>query len=275
MHKKELISKLVDFVADYNTTSEVTWKGQLPFVKFLIYYLTNLEIPADEKYDFWSLRQYLPQIMVDAFEDFRTNPSEEAEAFRQEWKQELGHDVPNIIDIGVSDVLNQSSAIQTTLGFMLKHALGDEWIEKNIDAYCNAQKYVIEQTFDKFLREVYRRGLGKIINDSRDRGMSGTFGVTELRSYVVAGRIMLTFARRIDPSKEGHYQNGDYWIINEHSISFVCEEDDPLCYSAGLQSVCADFRTCLDMIDDVILNWSAEAQQQKKQFAASQSVAMV
>lgn len=69
--------------------------------------------------------------------------------------------------------------------------------------------------------------------------MSGKFGETELRTFITAGRIMFTFARR----KKGE------------SVSFIGEEGDPLCLSAGLQSVQTDFRTALDIIEDVIKHW--------------------
>jgi hypothetical protein len=64
MHKKELISGLERFLAN----CEKPWKGQQSFAKFLIWYLENMNIPNDEKYDFWDITEYLPEIMVDAFE---------------------------------------------------------------------------------------------------------------------------------------------------------------------------------------------------------------
>lgn len=275
MHKRELIAKLISFAAAVPTrTSGPQWKGQVAFASFLVYYLKNLNIPSDEKYDFWSIEPYLPELMVDAFEQLRTSKDEQVAQFRKKYEEETGHEVPNITDLGASDILDQGSAVQTTLGFMLKDITGHDWVEHKIETYCNAQKYVLQQTFDKFLRLVYRRGLGEMIDKCTKKGMGGKFVGTELRTFVMAGRIMFTFAKRIDKSKESHYKDGDNVICNEHSVSFVGEDGDPLCLSAGIQSVYADFRTSLDMIEDVIKWWPQDAKEQKKMYKADAKVGM-
>ncbi len=266
MHKHELIERLMAFAAPIADGEEdrIQWKGQRDFVAYFIHYLQKLDIPSDAKYDFWDITPYLPELAVDAFEQFRTNDDLLTRTMRAIYEERTGHEVPNITDLGASDVLTQASAVQTTLGFMLKDVTGLERVEQHIDAYCNAQKYVLQQTFDKFLRRVYRQGLYALINASELRGMQGEFGETELRTYTMAGRLLFTFARRIDKSKDGYYEEGDRVICNERSVSFVAEEDDPLCLSSGIQSVYADFRTALDMIEDVIRLWpeGAEARAQ-------------
>lgn len=275
MHKRELIAKLAAFAATVPTrTSGPQWKGQQAFAAFLVYYFKNLNIPSDEKYDFWSILPYLPELMVDAFEQLRTSKDEQVAKFRKQYEEETGHEVPNITDLGASNIFDQGSAIQTTLGFMLKDITGNEWIGQQIDTYCNAQKHVLQQTFDKFLRLVYRRGLGDMIEKCDKRGMSGKFVGIDLRTYVTAGRIMFTFAKRIDPDKAGYYKVGDDLVCNEHSVSFVGEDGDPLCLSAGLQSVHADFRTALDLIEDVVKFWPQDAKEQKKMFKADPKVNM-
>ena len=273
MHKNELIAKLVSYAAD-NSTGGPQWKGQKIFATFLVYYLKNLNIPSDEKYDFWSIEPYLPELMVDAFEQLRTSTDERVVQFRKQYEEETGHEVPNITDLGASDILDQGSAVQTTLGFMLRTVTGQDRVEQQIETYCNAQKHVLQQTFDKFLRLVYRRGLGEMANKCTKRGMGGKFGETELRTFMTAGRIMFTFAKRIDKSKKSYYKDGDNVICNEHSVSFVGEDGDPLCLSAGIQSVYADFRTALDLIDDVTKHWPQDAKAQKKVYKADAKVGM-
>lgn len=270
MHKKELIGNLRKFIETYNNKGESRWKGQYAFTSFLIYYFENLSIPHDEKYDHWRIEPYLPELMVDAFEQLRTG--KDKETFRKLYVAETGHEVPNITDLGKSNILYQSSAVQTTLGFMLKEVTGSAEIEHQIDTYCKAQYYVLQQTFDKFLRLVYRRGLYELIDKCNKSGMSGMFGKTELRTFMTAGRILFTFARRIDKNKGSYYKKGDELYCNERSVSFVGEDGDPLCLSAGLQSVFADFRTSLDLIEDVIKRWPADINKQKKLYKADNKV---
>lgn len=133
--------------------------GQKAFATFLIHYLTNLHIPHDEKYDHWDIEHYLPELMVDAFEQLRTSTDEVIVPFRKAYEDEACQNVPNITDLGASNILEQSSAIQTTLGFLLREVTGQDLVATQIDTYCKAQMYVLQQTFDKFLRRVYRQGL--------------------------------------------------------------------------------------------------------------------
>ncbi|MBI5153243.1 MAG: hypothetical protein HZA36_02180 [Parcubacteria group bacterium] len=97
--------------------------------------------------------------MVDAFEQLRTSTDEVIVPFRKAYEDEACQNVPNITDLGASNILEQSSAIQTTLGFLLREVTGQDLVATQIDTYCKAQMYVLQQTFDKFLRRVYRQGL--------------------------------------------------------------------------------------------------------------------
>lgn len=268
MHKKELVAGLKRFA------NHCEWKGQQAFANFLVYYFENLTIPSDEKYDFWNIEPYLPELMVDAFENLRTGTDERVVRFREEYELEVGHAVPNITDLGASNILDQVSVVHTTLGFMLRDITGKDLVAQQIDAYCNAQRYVLQQTFDKFLRLVYRRGLGEIADKCDKRGMSGKFGETELRTFIMAGRIMFTFARRIDKSKAGFYKKDGELYCNERSVSFVGEDGDPLCLSAGIQSVQCYFRTALDLIEDVINRWPQDHKEQKKIYKADTKVSI-
>ena len=264
MHKRELIARLGSFAEPVWTTDMMRWKGQKSFAKYLIYYLTKLEIPSDEKYDFWRIEPYLPQILVDVFEELRTANDPRVVEFRKMYEDETGHEVPNIPDVGETRLLERGSAVQTTLGFMMREIFGGEWLEKEIEAYCNAELYVLQQTFDKFIRLVYRKGLYDFVDKSPKRGMSGKFGETELRTFIMAGRVMFTFARKIDKKRPGIFEKGGKIYSNENDISFVGEDGDSLGYSAGIQSLNTDFLTALDMMNDVIKGWPAEAGKQWK-----------
>lgn len=285
MHKKDLIEGLRKFadtheiaITNYgNHKYSVRWKGQKAFALYLIAYLEALVIPSDEKYDFWRIEQYLPQILTDAFEHLRTGTDELATKYRAMYEQEAEHSVPNILDLGTSNILEQASAVQTTLQFMMKDVIGEQWVEHEIDSYCNAQSHVLQHTFDKFVRSVYRNGMYETIDKCKSRGMAGKFGRTELRSYVMAGRIMLTFARK-RKGKTVYYgpDNKPFHTLpyKEDSVSFVAEDGDPLALSAGIQSVQANFRTSLDMIEDVVRHWPGKPKEQKAVYKASKSVSL-
>lgn len=257
MHKKELIRKLTTWVNDPVHIRE-GWKGQRPFVLYLIDYLKELIIPCDEKYDFYTLEPYLPQLLVDAFEHLRTSSDPLVTKHRTEYEREVGHPVPNITELGESNILDQGSAVHTTLQFVFRDVIGESWIEHEIGAYCNAQKIVLQQTFDKFLRLVFRNGLALIIDSCKSAGMKGVFGATELRTFCTAGRIMFTFAK-----KNGNDEQEEY------SVSFVAEDGDPLAYSAGIQSVHANLKIGMELIEDVITNWPTNADKQAKSHRAS------
>ena len=212
--------------------------------------------------------------MVDAFEQLRTSTDKTIVEFRKMYEDETQHGVPNITDLGASNILHQGSAVQTTLGFMLREVTEQAWVEQQIDKYCNAQQMVLMQTFDKFLRLVYRRGMYNQLNATNAGGMSGKFGETDLRTFICAGRIMFTFARLIDKEKAGRYEKDGEVFSNEDSVTFIAEDEDPLCLSAGIQSVYADFRTSLDMIEDVIKGWPAEPDAQKLVYKVSAGVGL-
>ena len=281
MHKAELISALEAFVQEYDLkvasreSGGVGWKGQKSFAQFLIEYFKRLHIPSDEKYDFWRIDDYLPELLVDAFEQLRTSKDEWVVHYREIYEADAEHEVPNITDLGESNILHQGSAVRTTLGFMFKEITGQDWLENAIDKYCNAQQYVLQQTFDKFLRRVYRQGMFEMADQCAKNGMSGKFGETELRTFITAGRIMFTFARKLDKSKPGVYKEGDRLFSNEDDVSFVAEDGDPLALSAGIQSVHADFRTALDMIEDVINGWPDEENKRAKVYSADKKVSII
>ncbi len=70
----------------------------------------------------------------------------------------------------------------------------------------------LSQDIAEFTRHVYKAGLQDIIDESRERGMSGRFGDVTLRSYVITGRLGLTFESQRDQT---------------HSVSLVGPEGEP------------------------------------------------
>jgi len=285
LHKKELVESLRKYCATYDievsARRRVDCRGQKTLAAFLADYFEKLNIPSDEKYDFWSIDDYLPKLLVAAFETLRTSDEEWVVGYRQKFERESEHKVPNITDLkdgSTFDMFDRSSDVQT-LGFMMRDLMGErgERIKSDIDKYCNAQHYVLKQTMDKFLRRVWWRGMYEMTNRCRVSGMSGKFSETELRTFVTGGRVMLTFARRKE-GRTGVYLGGELveeLPYQEDDVSFVGDDSDPLGLGTGLQSLHADLRTAQDMIEDVINNWPENEEEREKVYKVDKKVSIV
>jgi hypothetical protein len=114
---------------------------------------------------------------------------------------------------------------------------------------------------DEFVRKVYLAGLWERINESRQKGMSGRFSTTCLRSWCMCGRIMLTFES----------EAGDVtWLGPEDyigSIAFHQENPyfDPATYEyIGLHSLHAQTKHAAAMMRLVIENWPTDIEIQRR-----------
>jgi hypothetical protein len=244
MKKAELVGAL-SYYADRRMGS---MKGQDTLARFLAHYFNDLDIPADQKWDFWDIDQYIPQLLLGAFEALRTSEDETVRQFRTRYEKELGQPVADLTDIWGNGV-GQALTVQG-LGYLFKDAIGADWMADKIDTVFNAERHLLIQVFYKFLDRVFRRGLFQIADECPLKGMSGTFGETNLRTYMIAGRFMLTFAR---PSEQ-----------MEHSVSFVC----------GVQSVYTDLQTAIAMINDVIAVWPEDLSAQTEILKPDKKVAI-
>ena len=243
---------------EHLVVGKLGWKGQRAFAAFLLEYLQKLSIPADEEYDFWQLDKYMPQLLVDAFEELRSGTSEYVLRHRKAYEEDAEHSVPDILNINGGNIFDRQGAIQTTLGFLMRDLTGNDYIEKAIDSYCRAQDYMLQATFDKFLRSVYRKGMFHLIEKSNLKGMNGKFGSVKVLTFSMCARTQIQF----------DHADG------EQSVSFMMEEDDPLAYSAGIQSVYTDVHTGCAMIEEVIKNWPAESELQQKMFTPNEKVTL-
>lgn len=229
-------------------------KGQTIFAAFFASWLNTLNIPADEEFDFYQLDPYLPQLAGDAWEAMRTGNDKFTTKVRKQYEEEVEHGMSNLFELG-GNIVDQVLSTKM-VGYILSAVIEDEWIQTEVDSYFGAQRRAVEGAFDKFLRDVYRKGLFEIIDQSRSTGMTGQYGSTKLRTWTSAGRIMFTFAR---PKKQGI----------EVSVSFLAQDRDALALEAGLQSVEANLSTAMAMIADVIARWPKDAEQQKLVHKAS------
>ncbi len=112
------------------------WRGQREFAKFFAYWLQELNIAHNERYDFWQVDPYIAQLVVDAFEDLRTSDDPKIVAYRVVYEADTGRPTPNLIEVGDGDLLDASSAVQLT-GFLLKDVVGD-YAQRELESYANA-----------------------------------------------------------------------------------------------------------------------------------------
>lgn len=254
MKKANVLSRL----KTHFTHDKAQVKGELCFAEFFHWWLNRLTIPADTKYDFWNIDPYLVQLAVDAWETMRTGTGATEKEFRERYEKELNTPMVNITDLG-ENLLDQYTGT-TVVNYVLSAVTHGNWIRNETEKYCRAQTIALQGLFDKFVRTVYRNGLFKIIQAENKCGMKGRFGSTELRTFVMAGRTMFTFAR---PKKKGV----------EVSVSFVAGDDDDLALEAGINSVEANLPTAFNMIEDVITRWPKTRTEQERIFRSSEKIA--
>jgi hypothetical protein len=253
MLKDELIARIRTRLAGEERT-----RGEKAFLGFFVEYLRRLDIKRYEQGGFRTILDYLPQMVGDAFEDFRTSEAEWVLSYRIEYESATERPVPNLQQIGASELLVRSCAI-VSLSFLFRDIVGEERMREQLDSYLNAESRVLQLYIDKFLRLVYRKGLFNLIKDESG-GFAGKFGEVSLRCYICAGRVMFTFAR-------SNSQGAD-----DIQVSFLAEDGDQLAYTAGVQSVCASLSECMAMIDEVIAYWPIDKAGQARQFAQSNDV---
>lgn len=260
MNKEELIAALQDYLKSFtnNTTGERFPKGQIAFTKYLIRYLTDLEIRGTLSDNIF---QYLTTIISDAFHKLKNGEDLQSKVFRGLYEQEVGLKVPDVLNLGGADYIRQCTTVQVVLEFLFEKVTKSTWLKHEIDKYFNAQRTVLQQYFDKFLREVYRTGLFNLVNTNQGYTLTGEFGQTTLSTYSLGGRIQIEL-RRIPTDRT----NKTEAELEDQYFTFVASDKDPLGLTAGVDYVYCDLITAIQMIDEVINNWPKTAPTQKKLF---------
>lgn len=103
-----------------------------------------------------------------------------------------------------------------------------------------------------FFDSVCQHGLWQRIDEVDDRGMSGSFGDVELRSYVIAGRTMITIANK------------------DNQITFLT--DDRERNGIGLHTTEGDAEVIKSMVRTVIYGWPDDVSDQRNTFKANSKI---
>lgn len=258
--------------------SQCQTRGLWPVIQMLVHYFGDPSIP---EYEFTGISHALAMHIVRAVDILRTSEDTKVLTLRHsyEWEMEGRESVPNLADVAFGG-LARTGLCLTLSRDLAKFICGEEYLrlEKDLVAYFTAQDTVVMQMVDRFDFMVYQQGLCAIIDDSRDRGMAGTFGTTSLRSYRMTGRIMFTLARRIEGETIIHGDKGEKikrLPYQELSVSFVGEDGKRADSRFGIQSMQADLPTILSMFEDVIRNWPKDQKDQMKVYEAAKGVSMM
>ncbi len=246
MHKQELVDRLAKFAeAKHRVCPAVTY--QVTFARFLIHYFTELEIPHDKMYDFYRIEQDLVEILIDAFEKLRTSNEPQIAQYRRACEKATGRKLVELMNIGASDGLERVVHIDE-ISELIEKVTGSKNISRHFKKYCDAQRTVVQQTFDRFLRQVARQGMREMVEKSTSAVMAGQFGDTRLEIVTGLGAIQFVFARE------------------NAMVGFTGDSDDPLCLGVNFQFAYTDMHTALDMVEDVIKRWPATTPERKKVF---------
>jgi len=242
MKQAQLVSVLQDFGNANREPQPGRTKGQATFALFLSKYIAGLKIPHDQEYDFWQIDNHIPSILVGAIRAFEKSEELWIVEFRKTYEKEIEHPFYDPTQVYAGN--NVHAALEVSMIQELIYNITEAgYLRHEIDVLLNAERNLVGLRFAQFQDQVYHvGGLNKVITECEFKGMSGKFGETTLRSYVMAGRLMFTFSRG----------SGE----NESTVSFVCEEDDPVGLGGGLQSCYAELPVAISMIEDVITNWA-------------------
>lgn len=258
MKQAELVSALINFNRTHRVSRPGDTRGQATFAMFLATYIDGLSIPADQEYSFWDIDDYIPQIVLGAIRAFEESDELWIADFRSAYEEETELQFTDPTRVSAGNNIHETLTVEMIKN-LFRDIMGQRgvYLSHQIDILLNAERHMVMLRFLQFQDQVYNLGgLGEFIAKSSSRGMSGRFGDTSLRSYVIAGRLMLTFSRGVGN--------------DENSVSFVTDDEDLLGIEGGLQSCFASLPEALAMIQDVITNWEAS----KSSFGDDKAVAI-
>jgi hypothetical protein len=248
---------LVQSIRNYAQQGNFAWQGEKALTEYFLWWF---ETQVTDDFIYTGLVQFLPELMLDAFEQLREGEDERTQSYREQYLKEVDRDtIPKLTEIAGGG-LDRSLTI-TTLGLWVSKITRSGFMEERIKGYLEAQDNALDHVLREFNRRVYRQGLFQLTHECQVAGMSGKFGPTTLRTFYSAGRLMLTFVREsLDTPR------------NEESVSFVADYEDSAGYRSGLQSLHTSLPIAIEMINDVITNWPKTREGQAQVYTGNTSV---
>lgn len=237
-------------------------RGDEAFAGLLLAHMKQgLEEGRISDHEFSGIWHHLPTYVREVFDRLRSGQDRDSTYFREMYvRSTLRENIPDLVEIAFGGP--ERAVTIVSLAHLLERITGQKWLKDEIESYFMAQDTVLAQVFDEFCFRVYRNGLTDRIDESKKAGMSGQFGTVSLRTFVTAGRIMFTFARKVEGQD------------HEDSVSFVGEDGEREGVRAGQQSVYCDLGTACGLIREVMDHWPNDVDDQRKIFKDDDEVSL-
>ena len=176
---------------------------------------------------------HMPQIIVAAFQAFRTDPA--FEVGRRAYAVECdGREIPDLVDVYAGGIYRQ--LVAADMCRLIPLISGERWLRGELYEYLNAEMRVIDHAWCRFVRTAYRKLITRIKAESH-RGNSGIFGSTTFTTWAGMDRVVFTFERP------------------EGEMTFIADDGDPIGLRSGANHPGAPYATCVAMIDEVTRLW--------------------
>lgn len=239
IRKQTFIERLLHFARvegrgirdEYGHADYGSQRGEFVLARMIATYLTRPEIEDRWPEANWFLG--LPDLLVEAFEAFRTEP--EFEIGRKAYAcMTNSREIPSLVDVhtgGIHRVLVVHGIAR------LMWVLSEEpWLRGALEDRFNVQMCAIEEAWRRFVALAYAKLIVRI-NAEQHRGNKGAFGNTTLMTWACAGRVMFTF--------QG----------SEGQMTYVADDADLSGERSGANSPGAPWQACVAMINEVTNNW--------------------
>lgn len=250
MKRIDVIEKLEAF----SVSSERRKRGEKVLAQGFANYLRSIRIQQEAKFNHWLIEPTLAQLVVYAIGAMDASDAPWAIEFRQEYLLETNMMFQSPLRIGTGHAMVQATLISMIVDVFEK-SLQSEELARAIGGTLNAEYDLIINRMYQFMQKIYIAGkLGERIKACQKQGMSGSFGDTQLYSWVSAGRVSLTFIRS--------------FAGNQAKVNFSLSEDNPLGLGIYIGACDATLESVLAMINEVMSEWPS----QNDSFRADQSV---
>ena len=228
-------------------------KGMKIFSEFFAQWLAEQDFLFQERdRPIPALERFIPQLTADAAHAFRTSEEPRFAMARARYVTEVGHDFPDLIELGASDYNTQQMTARL-IGQLLSGIDPDRpYIERQWQGYAESQRIALQTVFDKFLRLVYRCGLREMMQRADGGELQGIFGKTEFLTSRSQSYVNFGFLSHPILGKTGM------------KCTFVGLDKDPLALGAGFRIIRANLSECLQLINDVTDRWPDDKQMQQE-----------
>lgn len=180
---------------------------------------------------------YLHKHVADALAAFRAAP--EYEKLRREYTLITGDEIPDFVEHHLGGL--HRLLVVRDIAYHLAVASGRDlckYVRADLDAYSDAQRYVVDQAWRAFCRVAYKDVFeASAASKHRTLRFEPVPGGLTLTTFSMAGRLSFDFTR------------------DEESCSYVADEGDPSGQRSGPNTTATRYDVCVAMIEEVTRLW--------------------